>query len=204
MLLSTSFVDILYNIHIIHPVYVDSLLSSYSHVCFSRSPLRGVDLAWAAFMLLRSTNACTVMVVDVEAEEAWVVRGAVGNEVADGKGKGGERERDEAGLLGRVGFATGEMVRHVTAKGARRKKKGNEDGEERGMWDWDTRRAMEEAGAKDWEALVPVGIRSMLVIPFETKAKGGGGLTLMSEQERAFSETEKRWARGTARKFAQR
>ena len=72
------------------------------------------------------------------------------------------------------------------------------------MWDWDTRRAMEEAGAKDWEALVPVGIRSMLVIPFETKAKGGGVLTLMSEQERAFSETEKRWARGTARKFAQR
>jgi len=135
------------------------------------------DLAWACFSLLKSTNACTAVVVRGDGSAA-ACRGAVGEEALGGLTQGsGDGE-----VLAAVGRAAAEV-----ARGAAR------GGEAAYLPD---RLAVGAAGGGKW-ALVPRGCNAVLVVPMGPQ----GWLVLLSEQERAFSTKERAWADAVARKL---
>ena len=130
------------------------------------------ELAWASFTLIRFTNASAVVVADQG--ETLMCRGSLGAKDVQGVRESQMLENVSKAMQGIAARAT--QTDQVLSC------------EDRG----DIDRAGFGASS-----LVPRGMRSLLLVPVgET-----GQMLLMSEQERAFSQKERRWIESVAEKL---
>ena len=136
------------------------------------------ELAWASFVLLKFSNACSVLVVGGSGQRALMARGALGASCV----RPGDTDASLAAMAGDLAAAAAATTT-TTSSSSSSPGPGEVSavlgGRQQALWLPD-RGAMARAGVDRW-ACVPSGVQSLLLQPIPGQA---GALVVMSERPR--------------------